>query len=141
MCEFQPRRDGLVTAARWVRTGLRWLRPAAMLLPSGSQLAGEYTKELHDFAEHAANELKFTADIFKELKEIPDLDLDESIQLEKDSHPTNQAEKMELHQLKAFLDDLEFPVKPFGGLRRMRTPEGHILWLCAEHAAEFTRSV
>ena len=140
-CEFQSRRDGLVAAARWVRTGLRWLRPAAALLPSGSQLAGEYTKELHEFAEHAANELKFTADFFKELKDIPTLDPDESTKLEKNSRPFNQAEKMELHELKTFLDELEFPVKPFGGLKRVRTPEGHILWLCAAHAAEFTRSI
>jgi Leucine-rich repeat (LRR) protein/GTPase SAR1 family protein len=140
MYEFQPRRDGLVTAVRWVRTGLRWLRPAAMLLPSGSQLAGEYTKELHEFAEHAANELKFTADVFKELKEIPDIDTDESAQLDRELSPTDQSEKMGLHELKVFLDELKFPVKPYGGLKRVRTPEGHILWLCAQHAAEFTRS-
>lgn len=137
MCEFQPRRDGLVTAARWLRTGLRWLRPVAALLPSGSQLAGEYTKELHEFATTASNELKFTADLLKELKDIPEVNGDESTKLEKASRPSDQRDKMELYELKAFLDELEFPVKPYGGLRRVRTPEGHILWLCAKHAAEF----
>jgi internalin A len=141
MCEFQPRRDGLVIAARWVRTGLRWLRPAAALLPSGSQLVGDYTKEMHEFAEHAADELKFTADVFKEFKEVPELSGDDSMQLEKNSQPTDQSEKMQLYELKAFLDELEFPIKPYGGLKRVRTPEGHILWLCEEHATEFTRSL
>lgn len=140
MCECQPRRDGLVTAARWLRTSLRWLRPVAVLLPSGSQLAGEYTKELHEFATDAANELKFTADLMKELKDVPDLEGDESSKLEKASRPSDQGDKMELNELKAFLDSLEIPVKPYGGLRRVRTPEGHILWLCAEHAAKFGHS-
>lgn len=140
MCEFQPRRDGLVTAARWLRTSLRWLRPAAALLPSGSQLAGEYTKDLHDFATAASNELKFTADLMKELKEFPEFEGDESSKLEKASRPSDQGDKMELYELKAFLDELDFSVKPYGGLRRVRTPEGHILWLCAEHAANFVHS-
>jgi Leucine-rich repeat (LRR) protein/GTPase SAR1 family protein len=140
-CEFQPRRAGFITATRWVRNGLRWLRPASALLPSGSQLAGEWTKGLHDFAKHAENELKFTADLFAEFKEIPETDEDESIELGKGKRPISQSEKVELRQLRAFLDQLEFPVKPYGGLKRVRTPEGHILWLCAEHASDFTRAV
>jgi len=140
-CEFQPMRDGLITAFRWMRLGLRWLRPAAALLPSGSQLAGDFSKDLHEVAEHAANELKFMADVFKELKEIPGLATDESAALERTPRPRSQADKMELRELKEFLDGLDFPIKPYGGLRRIRTPEGHILWLCAEHASEFIRSL
>jgi len=140
MCEFQPRRDGFVTATRWLRTGLRWLRPVATLLPSGSQLAGEYSKDLQEFAIAAGNELKFTADLVKELQNVSDLDGDDSAKLEKSSRPRDQSDKVELHELRAFLDELDFPVKPYGGLRRVRTPEGHILWLCAEHAAKFDHS-
>ncbi|HVM62836.1 MAG TPA: COR domain-containing protein [Verrucomicrobiae bacterium] len=139
VCEFQPWRDGLVTAVRWIRSGLRWLRPAAALLPSGSQLAGEYAKNLHEFAARATNELKFTADLFKELRDVPTLDPDSSATFEKDMLPTNRSERVEIHELKEFLDQLRFPVKPYGGLRRVRTPEGHVLWLCAKHAGEFSQ--
>ncbi|MFY9569956.1 MAG: hypothetical protein WAV20_00980 [Blastocatellia bacterium] len=140
-CEFQPTRAGLITAASWLRTALRWLRPVAALLPSGSQLAGEYGQELHDFAEHAANELKFTAELFKELKEIPGLEEWEIPELGRSWNPRNQLSLIELYELRDFLDSLPFPVKPFGGLRRVRTPEGHILWLCSQHATEFARSI
>jgi len=140
MCEFQPHRAGFITATRWVRMGLNWLRPLAALLPSGSHVAGEFAKGMHEFAERADHELKFTADVFKELKEIPEVEVDGTIDLEKGSLPNEHSEKVELRQLKAFLDHVEFPVKPYGGLKRVRTPEGHILWLCADHAKEFAAS-
>jgi len=139
-CEFQPMRDGLVTAVRWMRNGLKWLRPVATLLPSGSALAGEYSEELHDFAEHAANELKFTADVFKEAAGLPAPAGGGEENFEFDSRAKRHNEGGNLRELKAFLDRLKFPTMPYGGLQRVRTPEGHILWLCAKHAPDFAKS-
>jgi internalin A len=141
MVEFQPSREGLIKASRWLRTCVKWLRPAAVLLPSGSQLAGEYSGELLAFSENASNELKFTAEIFKEMKDVPSLDEDMTGALDVDIRPFNQLDRMDLYELKTFLGKLDFPIQPFGGLRRVRTPEGHILWLCAQHAADFNQRV
>ncbi len=46
-----------------------------------------------------------------------------------------------LHDLKKFLDSLEFPKRPYGGLERVRTPENHILWLCPEHGEQYRRGI
>ena len=50
-----------------------------------------------------------------------------------------QVDRAGLSGLKEFLDALDFPVKPYGGLERVLTPEEHVLWLCPTHKAEFER--
>ena len=138
-CQFQPLKQGWTNAARWTHRAVKWLRPAAMLLPGGVELAGEYSEALKHTAEAARNELKLTADLFKELEKLPASDDEEGATLAHSVLAREYRGVTALRELKTFLDDLDFPVKPYGGLRRVRTPEGHLLWLCGQHAAEFAR--
>jgi len=43
-----------------------------------------------------------------------------------------------LRELRKVLDELD-PSQKWGGLQKVLTPEGHYLWLCAEHAEEYAR--
>jgi len=45
-------------------------------------------------------------------------------------------EGMELRALRTLLDK-EDPAHEWGGLKKVLTPEGHYLWLCEDHAAEY----
>jgi GTPase SAR1 family protein len=137
VCEFKPVREGFISAARWAHKAAKWIRPAAMLLPGAVELTGEYSTAAHSFAENAKAELKLTADIFKEIKDMPELGDNPNEDLVSSRSARNHERNTNLRGLKAFLDKLPFPVMPYGGLRRIRTPEGHVLWLCPEHAAEF----
>ncbi|OGC77574.1 MAG: hypothetical protein A2Z27_00115 [candidate division Zixibacteria bacterium RBG_16_50_21] len=139
-CDFKPKRQWLISMARWTRSGLRWIRPVAALLPSGSQLAGEFSEDLQDFADDASNELKFTAEVFKNIKDTQEIDSEPSVLSSDDKQPRYRSDPASLHDLRKLLETLEFPVPEFGGLKRVRTPEGHILWLCEEHANEFLRT-
>jgi len=47
--------------------------------------------------------------------------------------------KKGIQGLKEFLSAIDFPVKPYGGLKRVLTPEEHVLWLCQNHYNEFTQ--
>ena len=38
--------------------------------------------------------------------------------------------------MRALLDK-EDPAHEWGGLKKVLTPEGHYLWLCEKHAAEY----
>ncbi len=40
--------------------------------------------------------------------------------------------------LSEFLNDQD-PQQDWGGLKKILTPEGHYLWLCEYHAAEYTK--
>ena len=48
----------------------------------------------------------------------------------------NSGTHQELRNLSGFMKNLD-PDMRFGGLVQTPTPEGHLLWLCAEHAKEF----
>jgi hypothetical protein len=49
-----------------------------------------------------------------------------------------RAEGAALRQLRQLLEELD-PVRHWGGLRKVYTPEGHYLWLCPDHAAAYER--
>jgi internalin A len=139
-CEIQTLREGVVTLAKWSQRALRWLKPVAALLPSGAQLAGEYSDAVSQFSKSAENELKLTADMFAQISAKGETKFNEVPFGDLDFNPRNRASDIDLYELKSLLDGLDFPIKPYGGLRRVRTPEGHILWLCAEHAQAFVKS-
>ena len=49
-----------------------------------------------------------------------------------------EAQGASLRALRVLLDRLD-PEQRWGGLTKVLTPEGHYLWLCPRHAAEFRR--
>ncbi|MGB1249638.1 MAG: COR domain-containing protein [Candidatus Promineifilaceae bacterium] len=51
-------------------------------------------------------------------------------------HRDLHARGSQLREIRALLDELD-PRQHWGGLRKVLTPEGHYLWLCEHHAAEY----
>jgi len=49
-----------------------------------------------------------------------------------------QIEGAELRALRKLLDEVD-KKQEWGGLKKVLTPEGHYLWLCEEHAAEYKK--
>ncbi len=56
-----------------------------------------------------------------------------------DADAHERASGAELHALRQLLDEVEPGWTPYycGGLKKIITPEGHYLWLCEHHAAEY----
>lgn len=134
-CSFRPHKAGLRKAVKALRTCARWIRPLANLLPAAGTVAGETLTNVAEWAKDAKNEMDLTAKVVAELEKLPDIAGDYGNIKEGDA---TEARNIDLRSLKRFLDNLPFKVKPYGGLRRIRTPEGHILWLCNEHSKKFT---
>ena len=78
------------------------------------------------------NDITFMNELVKKLPEIKDpekLSLRESVGEKEVGGAT-------LRGLRHLLDDLD-PAQHWGGLKIVSTPEGHHLWLCEQHAAEY----
>jgi internalin A len=137
-CRFRPTRRALRKAVTILRASAKWLRPAANLLPAGAVVAGDTVTAMGDWAEGAKNAMDLTLKVTEELEKLPEA-IDTSGQFVSGGGSGRQVHNWEadLQSLKSFLDDLPFPTKPYGGLRRVRTPEGHVLWLCPAHRASY----
>lgn len=78
------------------------------------------------------------------LTHLPALDQIELDELEGLDHSTDdslhslrfEASGAALRQIRALLDEQD-PTREWGGLRKVLTPEGHYLWLCEYHAAQY----
>ena len=78
------------------------------------------------------NDITFMNELVKKLPEIKDpekLSLSESL-------GEKQVGGATLRALRHLLDGLD-PPQHWGGLKKVPTPEGHHLWLCVQHAAEY----
>ena len=105
----------LASIAPYYNKMLNILKWAAPLIPAAGKIVGDYIKELP--------EIEIKPDHIK------------------DFHKTGvnviyTAEGMELRNIRQLLEDLD-KTRKWGGLERVVTPEGHILWLCKEHAKEY----
>ena len=67
--------------------------------------------------------------------QLKDLKLDESVELAARDNP-RQIEGASLRALRALLDAKDSQ-HHWGGLKKVLTPEGHYLWLCEHHAAQY----
>jgi small GTP-binding protein len=54
------------------------------------------------------------------------------------THSIEHVEGAALREMRKLLDELD-PKHRWGGLKKVLTPEGHLLWLCKHHAKEYTR--
>jgi hypothetical protein len=89
--------------------------------------------------EHVAEELKLAEKTLKGSENLPESYAVVPGSVLDEPRAPRQVEPEALGGFKEFLDSLDFPVKPYGGLKRVLTPEEHVLWLCPKHAAEFAR--
>ena len=84
------------------------------------------------------NDIKLMEELFKKL---PDLKADPGLGLAETVGEVADAERAEgaaLRAVRVLLDEKD-PQQQWGGLKKVLTPEGHYLWLCDYHAAEYAR--
>jgi hypothetical protein len=131
----QPR-EWLLRTAPYIRVLVNVLKHAAPLVGPAMGMA------LPDVDEFK-HSLKLMETLAKDLPEITDdalvdpASFGHKAELER-ADPYDRTDGAALRELRAFLDQQD-PSGRWGGLRKVLTPEGHYLWLCERHAAEFKK--
>lgn len=121
----------LVTIAPYVRGLVKAMKYAAPLVGPwlGMTLPEDYDKVF-----------KYDIDMMNELvKKLPDIEArmdDLALEHIADRSDPRSAYGSELRAVRTLLDKAD-PNQHWGGLRKVVTPEGHILWLCDYHAAQY----
>jgi internalin A len=82
-------------------------------------------------AKELASELKLMTELVKQLPEVVGTD-----QLRAEELRHSQLD-VDYRALQALLDHLD-PSKHWAGLSRIPTPEGDVLWLCRDHAQQYS---
>lgn len=116
------------------------IREVAKLLPLALPAAGWAAPFLHtgaakvvqDFETEYKIDIEFTKAIAERLK---DFKVDEVLELAERTAP-DRVQGVALRSLRTLLDKKD-PQQQWGGLRKILTPEGHYLWLCEYHAAQY----
>ncbi|MGV3721345.1 MAG: COR domain-containing protein [Actinomycetota bacterium] len=103
--------------------------PAPFLAPGLGIAAAEAADEFK-------NQLKVVDELIKKLPEIKDDPTLARAQAMGDRSDPDRVDGAALRALRALLDEKD-PTHVWGGLKKVLTPEGHYLWLCREHAAEY----
>jgi internalin A len=98
--------------------------------PIGAVMGAEYAKKL-------ATQIKLMEELAKKLTER-DYALAHIEAIFEERGEPERIEGMELRALRTLLDK-EDPQQEWGGLKKVLTPEGHYLWLCEQHAAEYKK--
>ena len=98
--------------------------------PIGAMMGEEYAKKL-------AKQIKLMEEFANKLSER-DYVLANLESIFSERGDVKHLEGMELRALRALLDK-EDPAHEWGGLKKVLTPEGHYLWLCEHHAAEYKK--
>jgi hypothetical protein len=119
-----------VTISPWLNHLIKFLKFG---VPMGKAL-GAVIDEV-DVKQMQAN-IDLLGEITKHLSEFPALDSMERSTTVPIMHKEQQAVGPALRALHSYLDSVD-PHKIWGGLRRMFTPDGHILWLCDKHYQQY----
>lgn len=113
--KIQITKKWLASIAPYYNKMLNILKWAVPLIPAAGKIVGNYIKKLP--------EIKIKPDHIKDLHK-------EGIEV------IYATEGSELRNIRQLLEDLD-KTRKWVGLERVVTPEGHILWLCKEHAKEY----
>ncbi len=127
--------------AKWLREMAPYIQQLVKALkfaaPFASPLLGTYFSAAE--AKAFEQNLKLMQELVKNLPDIetkhPEPDYARRIGMEEEKR---RAEGADLRAL-CLLLDVKDPQQVWGGLKKVLTPEGHYLWLCDRHAAEYKR--
>ena len=119
--------------APYVKYLCRFLKYTMPLVTPGlAKLAPDIEKVI-------GNDLRLMGELVKKLPEIESPELGMGLRSREKFMPDVRAvEGMELRALRSLLDKQD-PERNWGGLSKVRTPEGHYLWLCPYHREEYRR--
>ncbi|MBE9036453.1 hypothetical protein [aff. Roholtiella sp. LEGE 12411] len=128
--------------AKWLRTTAPYISKLFRILKYAAPLIGPFVSLVNEqeYEKFFKNDLEFTKEFAAKLPEIEaseDLELADKITRGEDLDP-ERADGAALRALRQLLDEKD-PQQYWGGLKNILTPEGHHLWLCEHHAAEYKR--
>jgi internalin A len=119
----------------WLQAMTPYLRGLVKLLKFAVPIVGAVTSFglPNDWLKNQFNLTSALVDQMPDLKSGPTFKLVNNLG-ETISH--DGAEGATLRALRKLLDEVD-PIQHWGGLKKVLTPEGHYLWLCPHHAAEY----
>ncbi|MEJ6480771.1 COR domain-containing protein [Nostoc punctiforme UO1] len=128
--------------AKWLRATAPYIGKLFKVLKYTAPIIGPWlgvvdSKEYETLFKNDLELFKELAAKLPELKESEDLELADKIARGEDLDP-ERADGAALRALRQLLDEKD-PQQHWGGLKKVLTPEGHYLWLCEHHAAEYKR--
>ncbi|MEH2146278.1 COR domain-containing protein [Nostoc sp.] len=128
--------------AKWLRETAPYISRLFSVLRYAAPIVGPFVSLLNEqeYEKVFKNDLEFTKELaakLPELKESEDLELADKIARGEDLDP-EPADGAALRALRQLLDKKD-PQHHWGGLKKVLTPEGHYLWLCEHHAAQYKR--
>ncbi|NDJ25475.1 GTPase, partial [Nostoc sp. B(2019)] len=128
--------------AKWLRATAPYISRLFQYLRFAAPIVGPWLgvvdpKEYETLFKNDLELFKELAAKLPELKESEDLELANKIARGEDLDP-ERVDGAALRALRQLLEEKD-PQQHWGGLKNILTPEGHYLWLCEHHAAEYKR--
>ncbi|MEH2062249.1 MAG: COR domain-containing protein [Nostoc sp.] len=128
--------------AEWLRATAPYIGRLFKVLKFAAPIIGPWLgvvdpKEYETLFKNNLELFKELAAKLPELKESEDLELANKFPKSEDLDP-ERADGAALRALRQLLEEKD-PQQHWGGLKKVLTPEGHYLWLCEHHAAEYKR--
>lgn len=91
-----------------------------------------------DFGKAMEKDIKLMEELVKKLPDVKSSSEHDTAEPTDGTLPSERIEGAALRTLRKLLDRKD-PQQQWGGLKKVLTPEGHYLWLCPYHAAEYAR--
>ncbi|MFN6566356.1 COR domain-containing protein [Dendronalium sp. ChiSLP03b] len=144
-CWHPSEKDGLYEIdepAKWLRATAPYIGRLFKVLRFAAPIIGPWLGVV-DPKEYEAlykNDLELFKELTAKLPEIEsseDAEIADKITRGEDLDP-ERADGAALRALRQLLEEKD-PQQNWGGLKKVLTPEGHYLWLCEHHAAEYKR--
>ncbi|MGF2034754.1 MAG: COR domain-containing protein [Nostoc sp. CmiVER01] len=128
--------------AKWLRVTAPYIGNLFKVLKYAAPIIGPWLgvvdpKEYETLFKNDLELFKELAAKLPELKESEGLEVADKIARGEDLDP-ERADGAALRALRQLLEEKD-PQQHWGGLKKVLTPEGHYLWLCEHHAAEYKR--
>jgi small GTP-binding protein len=121
--------------AKWLRVTAPYIRRLAGVLKFAAPLIGPWlgVVDPKEYETLFKNDLELFKEVAAKLPEIKD---SEDLELKTTEPDPERADGAALRALRVLLDEKD-PQQQWGGLKKLLTPEGHYLWLCEHHAAQY----
>jgi len=128
--------------AKWLRATAPYIGKLFKVLRFAAPIIGPWLgvvdpKEYEAIYKNDLELFKELAEKLPEIQDAEDLELADKIARGEDLDP-ERADGAALRALRQLLEEKD-PQHHWGGLKKVLTPEGHYLWLCEHHAAEYKR--
>jgi internalin A len=129
----------ITATAAWLRGLAPYLHAMVQVLKFATPLVGTAIGvAAPSFADMVKNDVSLMQELVKKLPEGDRKGAEEASRSLSFNDVPALADGPTLRLIRATLDVLD-PMKRWGGLRRVLTPEGHYLWVCERHAEQLAR--